>query len=92
MGNVNFVLDFILVAAAISMVLAVRGLGGVVGKTLNLITIGAIITGLAHLLATLQHRLLPIESSMESFIHRMIVLIGFILLVVGFQQVRQLRA
>jgi hypothetical protein len=92
MSNVNFVLDFVLVAAAIWMVLAVRGLGGVVGKTLNLITIGAIVLGLAHLLATLQHRMFPIEASLESFIHRMIVLVGFVLLVFGFQQVRQLRA
>jgi hypothetical protein len=92
MANVNFALDFVLVGAAIWMILAVRGVGGVVGKTLNLITLGAIITGLAHLLATLQHRLLPIEPSLESFIHRTIVLIGFVLLVVGFRQIRQLRA
>lgn len=92
MSNVNFALDFILVGASIWMILAVRGVGGVVGKTLNLITLGAIITGLAHLLATLQHRLLPIEPSLESFIHRTIVLIGFVLLVVGFRQIRQLRA
>jgi hypothetical protein len=92
MANVNFVLDFVLVGASIWMVLAVRGLGGVVGKTLSLITIGAIVTGLAHLLATLQHRVLPIEPSVESFVHRMVVLVGFVLLVVGFRQIRQLRA
>jgi hypothetical protein len=92
MANVNFLLDFVLVGASIWMVLAVRGLGGIVGKTLGLITIGAIVTGLAHLVATLQHRLFPIEPTLESFIHRTIVLVGFVLLVMGFQQVRQLRA
>jgi hypothetical protein len=91
MSNVNFVLDFVLLAAAIWMVLSVRGVGGIVGKTLNLITIGAIVLGLAHLVTTLQHRLFPIDASMESFVHRIIVLIGFILLVFGFQQIRQLK-
>ncbi len=91
MSNVNFGLDFVLLAAAIWMVLAVRGVGGIVGRTLSLITVGAIVLGLAHLVTTLQHRLFPIEASMESFIHRVIVLIGFVLLVFGFQQVRQLK-
>jgi hypothetical protein len=91
MSTTNFVLDFVLVAASIWMVLTIRGLGGVVGKTLNWITLGAIITGLAHLLTTLQHRLMPWEPSLESFAHRIVVLMGFILLVVGFRQIRQLR-
>ena len=83
--NTRFVLDFVLVAASIWMVLTIRGQGGVVGKTLNLITLGAITTGLAHLLTTLQHRLMPWESSMESFAHRIVVLVA------GFRQIRRLR-
>ena len=91
MGTTNMILDFILVGAALWMVATVRGVGGVVGRTLNLITVGAIILGLAHLLATWQHRLLPFEASMESFLHRLIVLLGFVLLVAGFRQIRELR-
>ena len=41
-----------LVAASIWMILAARGVGGIFGKTMNLIVIGAIILGVAHLLAT----------------------------------------
>jgi len=91
MGTTNMILDFILVGAALWMVATVRGVGGVVGRTLNLITIGAIILGMAHFLATWQHRLLPIESSTEAFLHRVIVLLGFVLLVFGFRQIRELR-
>ena len=91
MATTNIILDLVLVAAALWMVATVRGVGGIVGRTLTLITAGAIVLGLAHFLATWQHRLLPIESSTEAFIHRVIVLAGFVLLVAGFRQVRQLR-
>jgi hypothetical protein len=73
------------------MVATVRGVGGIVGRTLSLITAGVIVLGFAHFIATWQHRLLPIESSQEAFLHRAIVLVGFLLLVAGFRQVRQLR-
>ena len=91
MSTVNIILDLVLIAAAVWMVMSVRGVGGVVGRTLSLITIGAIILGMAHFLATWQHRLLPIESSTEAFLHRVIVLLGFVLLVFGFRQIRELR-
>lgn len=65
--------------------LTLCGPGGVVGKTLNLITLRAIITGLALLLTTLQHRLMPWESSIESFAHRIVVLVA------GFRQICRLR-
>ncbi|OGO68935.1 MAG: hypothetical protein A2Z37_05130 [Chloroflexi bacterium RBG_19FT_COMBO_62_14] len=92
MSTVNLVLDIILVGASVWMVATVSGLGGIVGRTLNLITIGAVVLGLAHLLATLMHRFTPMESSTESFIHRLIVLSGFVLLVVGFRRIRELKA
>ena len=93
METANIILDLVLVAAAIWMVVTVRGVGGIVGRTLSLITVGAIVLGLAHFLATWQHKLLPIASpaGAEALIHRVIVLLGFILLAAGFRQVRQLR-
>jgi hypothetical protein len=92
MATTNIILDLVLIAAAIWMVATVRGVGGVVGRTLNLITIGAVVLGLAHFLATWQHELLPITSppGAEAFIHRVIVLLGFVLLVAGFRQIREL--
>ncbi|HLC02661.1 MAG TPA: hypothetical protein VJK02_06465 [Anaerolineales bacterium] len=92
MATVNLVLDIILVLASIWMVVTVSGLGGIVGRTLSLITIGAVVLGLAHLLATLMHRFVPMESSLESFIHRMVVLAGFVLLVIGLGRIRELKA
>jgi hypothetical protein len=92
MGTANLVLDIILVGASIWMVATVSGLGGIVGRTLSLITVGAVVLGLAHLLATLMHRFVPMESSLEGFIHRLIVLAGFVLLVIGLGRIRELKA
>lgn len=92
MSTVNLVLDVILVGASIWMVATVSGLGGIVGRTLSLITIGAVILGLAHLLATLMHRFMPMESSLEGLIHRLVVLAGFVILVLGFSRIRELKA
>lgn len=91
MDTVNIILDLVLIATAIWMVLTVRGFGGVVGRTMNLITYGAIITGLAHLIATLEGRYLEIDATTDAFIHRMIVLVGFALLAAGFRQIKELK-
>jgi hypothetical protein len=86
----NLILDFVLVGASIWMLLSVRGLGGIVGRTLYLITIGAIILGFAHLIATLASTVLGWDPTFNNFIHRLIVLVGFVLVALGFRQVQQL--
>ena len=65
------------------------------------ITIGAIITGLAHLFATfagsgkygvdLWGELGITTAGFSAFAHRVIVLIGFIVLVMGFQKLRAIK-
>lgn len=86
----NFIMDFVLVAAAIWMVLVVRGVGGVMGRTLTLIVIGAIILGFAHLIATLMAPVFN-DAVLNNFVHRVIVLVGFLLLVAGFRQVSAMK-
>lgn len=86
----NFILDFVLVAAAIWMVLVVRGVGGIMGRTLNLIVAGAIVLGFAHLIATLTGPVFN-DSVLNNFVHRVIVLVGFLLLVAGFRQVSAMK-
>lgn len=89
--DVNVVLDFVLVAASVWMVFVVRGIGGIVGRTMTLIVAGAIVLGIAHLAATVGTNVLEIEGTTNNFIHRLIVLGGFVLLVFGFQQLRELK-
>ncbi len=92
MANINLVLDIILIVASLWMVFTVRGIGGVVGRTLSLIVIGAVITGLAHLLATIVGNLDLWDGPTRSLVHRAVVLVGFLLVVIGFGQVRELKA
>jgi hypothetical protein len=87
----NTILDFVLIAAAIWMIFTVRGIGGIMGRTLNLIVIGAIILGIAHLLATLGTSVLHLDGTLNNFIHRLIVLAGFVFLVLGFRQLAELK-
>ena len=96
MKTVNIVLDLVLVAASIWMLFAARGIGGLVGQSLNLIIAGAIVLGIAHLIATWLPQLVKLSDdaatagTLNNLIHRLIVLGGFVLVTLGFQQVRQL--
>jgi hypothetical protein len=89
--TINLILDFVLVAASIWMVFMARGIGGIVGKGLGLIVVGAIVLGLAHLLATFGSNVLLIPGPTNNLIHRVIVLAGFILLGLGFRQMVELK-
>ncbi|HLY26382.1 MAG TPA: hypothetical protein VKQ72_08590 [Aggregatilineales bacterium] len=93
MATLNPILDVVLVLAAIWMVIVVRGLGGVIGRGLNWITIGALVLGIAHLLDTLMRAVIGtgLDGPTYSFIHRIVVLAGFIVLIVGFQQIQTLK-
>ena len=82
--NLNLILDIILIIASIWMVLSIRDLGGVVGRGLNLITIGAVVLGVAHLEATLLRNIL---GDWNSTVHRGFVLVGFIFLIFGFRRI-----
>jgi hypothetical protein len=90
-ATLNIIFDFILVIASIWMIIAVRGVGGIFGRTLNLIVAGAIILGIAHLLATLGANVLGLAAPLNNFIHRIIVLIGFVVLVFGFRQLQEIK-
>lgn len=93
-GTVNILLDIILIAASIWMVLTVRGIGGAVGKTLTYIVIGTVILGIAHLQATLTGNMGVFEFDGVNYngtVHRVVVLVGFIVLVVGFRQLQAMK-
>jgi hypothetical protein len=90
-NTLNLILDFVLVAASIWMILAGRGLGGIVGRSFSLIVAGAIVLGFAHLIATFGTGTLQIPGPTNNFIHRLIVLGGFVLLALGFRNISELK-
>lgn len=87
-SDYNIILDIILIVASLWMVWTVRGLGGVVGKTLTYIVIGTVILGVAHLQATITADLF---ESWNGTLHRAVVLFGFVFLVYGFRQLKVMK-
>ena len=93
LSTINVVMDIILVLASLWMVWVVRGIGGIVGRSLTLVVFGAIVLGFAHLIATFgSAQFLNIfDAPTNNFVHRIIVLLGFILLVFGFRRIRVMK-
>jgi hypothetical protein len=87
----NIIMDFVLVAASIWMVVVVRGIGGIIGASMTRLVIGALILGFAHLIATLGTNVLMIEGPLNNFIHRLIVMAGFVVLVFGFRKIAEIK-
>lgn len=87
-STINLILDIVLVLASLWMVYTVRGIGGIVGRTLTYIVVGAVILGVAHLQATFTADLFTTHNQT---IHRVVVLAGFVFLVIGFRQLRTMR-
>ena len=90
-ATINLVMDFVLVAASIWMVVEARGIGGIVGTSMNRIVMGAIVLGFAHLIATFGVSVLHLDGALNNFIHRLIVLLGFVLLVAGFRKIAEIK-
>ena len=81
----NTFMDVVLLLVSFWMALTARkmNMGGAVGKTISLVVYGAVVLGLAHLTETLLSTLFDIPHEVNEMIHRVIVLIGFVLLTVG---------
>ncbi len=94
MQIVNIVFDFVLCFTALWMIQVVRksGLGGVMGNTLGYITIGAVVLGVAHMLETITFEVIKLQDiPLGEFLHRCIVLAGFVFLIIGMQGLSKLR-
>lgn len=85
MENINLILDLLLLAMAAWMTSIVTGYGGFIGKAFNLIGWGVIVLGIAHLAETVMFRALGVETVIVEFVHRLIILAGFLLIIHGFK-------
>jgi hypothetical protein len=89
--QVIIILDFVLIAAALWAIFAVRGLGGLIGKAFTLMLGGMLLLGIAHISETLTFEVLGWAVDLVELTHRLIVLAGFVLLTLGFGKIRAVR-
>ena len=84
--------DGILVITSFWMIFVVRKIqmGGVLGNTLYSIAIGAIVLGIAHALESIMFSVFNMDQATVELIHRLVVFLGFVLLIYGFQQLARL--
>ena len=86
---VSFVLDLLLVVAAIVAYLARPRIGGELSVGLRILLAGVIILGLAHLIETLLFVLFNIDLQLNEVIHRLLVATAFVFIILGFLRMRQ---
>jgi hypothetical protein len=92
MKIIALIIDLSLVGISLWMVTIVRGFGGIVGRTMTTITIGAIVLGLAHISETALDYFVPtLNADLGEVIHRVIVFTGMFLIAWGFRQIRELK-
>lgn len=85
MEIINLVLDFVLIAMSIWMLTIVTGYGGDIGRAFTVIGWGAFILGIAHLVETITFEVFGLSQFAVELSHRLIVIVGFALVVIGFQ-------
>lgn len=70
---------------------ASMGMGGILGESMRLVSIGAIVLGLAHLLESVLDSMVHLSTDQNEFIHRSMILVGFVLLSLGLRRIGELR-
>ena len=89
METIAFVLDILLVIAAIAAYLARPRIGGELAKGLRTLTTGVLVLGLAHMIETLFFVLFNVGTPLNEVIHRILVGTGFIFVIMGFNRMRK---
>jgi hypothetical protein len=89
METISLVLDIILVIAAVAAYLARPRIGGELVRGMQLLTIGILILGLAHLIETMLFVLFNIGTEFNEIVHRLLVAGGFIFVIAGFNRMRK---
>jgi uncharacterized membrane protein len=89
LGPLALLLDLTMVGLSIWMAMvAKRSIGGLIGSAINWLAFGIILLGFAHIIATLMDMFVPSFVAVYGDVfHRVLVLLGFILLGYGFKQI-----
>lgn len=84
-------LDIVLVAVALWSILVARGIGGIMGGAFTWIVAGVVLLGIAHLVETITFEIMHWSTDAVELVHRLIVMLGFVFLTVGFLRIQSLK-
>jgi len=88
MQAIAFVLDILLVVAAIAAYLARPRIGGQLARGLQTVMTGILVLGFAHLAETLLFALFNLDTELNEVVHRLLVATGFVFVIIGFSRMR----
>lgn len=86
---ISFILDILLVVAAILAYFARPQIGGELAKGLRILLIGVIVLGMAHFIETGLFSWFNVERQANEIIHRLIIVTGFAFVIWGFIMMRK---
>ena len=84
-------LDYVLIVVAIWAILVARGLGGLIGQAFAFMVWGMVFLGIAHISETVTFEYLKWDITVVELVHRLIVLVGFVLLILGFTRIPKIK-
>ncbi len=86
---ISYILDIILVIAAIGAFIARPRIGGLLAKGMQSLSAGLLVLGFAHLLETMLSTFWNIDEPLNEVVHRFLVLLGFVFIIIGFIRMRK---
>lgn len=86
---IAYILDILLVIGAVAAYLARPRIGGQLARGMRSLTTGLLVLGFAHLLETLFFTLFSVDRPLNEVIHRLLVVVGFVFVIVGFVRMRK---
>jgi glucose dehydrogenase len=86
---VSFILDVLLVAAAVVSYVARPRIGGQLARGLRILMAGVMVLGLAHLVETVLFSVFNVGLEFNEIAHRLLVVFGFVLIILGFFTMRR---
>jgi hypothetical protein len=89
MHLISLFLDLLLVVAGIVAFLARPQIGGELARGLRVVTIGVLVLGFGHLIETALFALFQFEPVFNEIVHRLIIAVGFVLIIAGFFTMRR---
>lgn len=84
----SYTIDLVLIGVGIWMAYTASDLrvAGAMGNTIRRFSVGAIVLGMAHFVETLLGQVFDLSFEVNELVHRVIILIGFLVLVSGMRE------